>query len=179
MSLFREIMYSNAPVLKQNSEFYGNYERFNSLEAPSSQMIANYQMQKLMDFQTQAFKNNAKTERINQFLRLNGQLATSSDEFDKIVYGKMNDLFAQINELISKGYMSKKTRSKIGEDKVLEANIVNKLNQLGRSLNSLRSSANMTISSSYITQLDSIITSLSQGDIDAVLRTLQIGRAHV
>jgi hypothetical protein len=30
----------------------------------------------------------------------------------------------------------------------------------------------MTISSSYITQLDNIITSLPQGDIDAVLRTL-------
>jgi hypothetical protein len=40
----------------------------------------------------------------------------------------MNDLFAQINELIGKGYISKKTRSKIQEDKVLEANIVNKLN---------------------------------------------------
>jgi hypothetical protein len=40
----------------------------------------------------------------------------------------MNDLFAQINELIGKGYMSKTTRSKIEEDKVLEANIVNKLN---------------------------------------------------
>lgn len=172
MGLFREIMYSNAPVLKQNSEFYGNYARFNSLEAPSSQMIANYQMQKLMKFQTQAFKNNSKTERINQFLKLNGQLATSSDEFDKIVYEKMNDLFAQINELIGKGYMSKQTRSRIEEDKILEANIVNKLNQLGSSLNSLRSSANMTISSSYIAQLDNIITSLPQGDIDAVLRTL-------
>jgi hypothetical protein len=30
----------------------------------------------------------------------------------------------------------------------------------------------MIISSSYITQLDNIITSLPQGDIDAVLRTL-------
>jgi hypothetical protein len=50
MGLFREIMYSNAPVLKQNSEFYGDSARFNFLEAPSSQMIANYQMQKLMNF---------------------------------------------------------------------------------------------------------------------------------
>lgn len=172
MSLFREIMYSNAPILKIHSEFYGDYERFNSVEAPTSQMIANYQMQKLMSFQAQAFKDNSKTSRINQFLKLNGQLATSSNEFDQIVYGKMNDLFAQINQLISSGYMSHNTRNKITEDKNLEASIVNKLQQLGNSLNSLRAQANMTISSAYITRLDNIIMSLPQGDIDAVLRTL-------
>lgn len=172
MGLFREVMYSNAPILKQHSEFYGDYAKFNSLEAPTSQMIANYQMQKLMQFQTQAFKDNAKTNRINHFLKLNGRLATSTDEFDQIVYGKMNDLFSQINQLISSGYMSKNTRTKIMEDKILEANIVSKLKQLGSSLNALRSQADMTISSSYIARLDSIIMSLPQGDIDAVLRTL-------
>jgi hypothetical protein len=36
-------------------------------------------------------------------------------------------MFAQINELIGKGYMSKQTRSRIEEDKTLEATIVNKL----------------------------------------------------
>jgi hypothetical protein len=67
-------------------------------------------MQKLMEFQKQSFKDNEKTKRINQFLKLNGQLASSTEDFDKIVYESMSKMFVQINELISKGYMSKSVR---------------------------------------------------------------------
>ncbi len=173
MGLFREIMRSNAPVLKYHSEFYGDeFNRFNSIEAPSPEMINKYQMKKLIEFQGQAFKNNSKTEYINNFLRLNGQLITSTNEYDKIVYEKMTNLFNQINQLIGKGYMSKQVRSSIAENKVLEENIITKLKMLGKSLNSLRKQSNMVINSSYITQLDNIIASLPNGDIDAVLRTL-------
>lgn len=125
-----------------------------------------------MQFQTQAFKQNDKTDLINKFLQFNGILATSSNEYDQIVYGKMNDLFAQINQLISKGYMSKNLRDNLTTDKQLEQTIVSKLQILGNTLNILRSQANMTISSLYIDQLDAIIKELPQGDIDLVLRTL-------
>ena len=172
MGLYREVMRANAPVLKFHQEFYGDYERFNSLEAPDSAAIANFQMKKLMEFQRQSFKNNEKTQRINQFLKLNGQLITSTDEFDKMVYESMSKLFSQINELIGRGYMSHAMRSSLTENKQLESIIVQKLENLGNTLNSLRSQANMVISSSYITRLDNIIMSLPEGDIDAVLRTL-------
>lgn len=172
MGLFREVMYSNAPILKKQFEFYGYFKKFNSLEAPTSEMIRDYQMQKLMAYQAQAFKDDLKTVQINQFLKLNGQLSLSTNNYDKIVYEKMNDLFLQINNLIGSGYISKNTRSKIAEDKMLEQTIISKLKILGNSLNTLRAQANMTISSSYISQLDSIIKSLPQGNIDAVLRTL-------
>ena len=125
-----------------------------------------------MQFQTQAFKQNDKTDLINKFLQFNGILATSSNKYDQIVYGKMNDLFAQINQLISKGYMSKNLRDNLITDKQLEQTIVSKLQILGNTLNILRSQANMTISSLYIDQLDAIIKELPQGDIDLVLRTL-------
>ena len=105
-------------------------------------------------------------------MQFNGILATSSNEYDQIVYGKMNDLFAQINQLISKGYMSKNLRDNLTTDKQLEPTIVSKLQILGNTLNILRSQANMTISSLYIDQLDAIIKELPQGDIDLVLRTL-------
>ena len=49
MGLYREVMRANAPVLKFHQEFYGDYERFNSLEAPDSAAIANFQMKKLME----------------------------------------------------------------------------------------------------------------------------------
>lgn len=172
MGLYREIMRANAPVLKFHQEFYGDYERFNSLEAPDSAAIANFQMKKLMEFQRQSFKNNEKTQRINQFLKLNGQLASSAEEFDKIVYESMSKMFVQINELISKGYMSRSVRQALTENQQLESTIVQKLSALGNTLNYLRSTANMTINSSYITRLDNIILSLPEGDIDAVLRTL-------
>lgn len=172
MGLYREIMRANAPVLKFHQEFYGDYERFNGLEAPDNAAIANFQMKKLMEFQRQAFKDNEKTSRINQFLKLNGQLVTSTNEFDRIVYDSMSKLFSQINELIGKGYMSHAVRTSLEENKQLESTIVQKLENLGNTLNSLRSQANMVISSSYITRLDNIIMSLPEGDIDAVLRTL-------
>ena len=160
MGLYREIMRANAPVLKFHQEFYGDYERFNDLESPDQQAIANFQMEKLMTFQAQAFKTNKKTERINQFLKINGQLATSTNEFDKIVYNSMSKLFTQINELISRGYMSRSVRESLAENQQLELIIVSKLEALGNTLNTLRSQANMTISSSYITRLDNIIMSL-------------------
>ena len=172
MGLYREIMRANAPVLKFHQEFYGDYERFNGLEAPDNAAIANFQMKKLMEFQRQAFKDNEKTSRINQFLKLNGQLVTSTNEFDRIVYDSMSKLFSQINELIGKGYMSHAVRTSLEENKQLESTIVQKLENLGNTLNALRSQANMVISSSYITRLDNIIMSLPEGDIDAVLRTL-------
>lgn len=72
-------------------------------------------------------------------MQFNGILATSSNEYDQIVYGKMNDLFAQINQLISKGYMSKNLRDNLTTDKQLEQIIVSKLQILGNTLNILRS----------------------------------------
>jgi hypothetical protein len=47
-------------------------------------------------------------------------LATSTEKYDQIVYDKMNDLFSQINQLISKGYMSKNTRTDLTSNKQLE-----------------------------------------------------------
>ena len=172
MGLYREVLYSNAPVLKIHDNFYGEYKQFQDLEAPSPTQIAEYQRSKLMQFQAQAFKQDNKTDLINKFLQFNGVLATSSDEYDQIVYSKMNDLFAQINQLISKGYMSKNLRADLATNKKLEQTLVAKLQILSNTLNILRSQANMTISSLYIDQLDAIIKELPQGDIDLVLRTL-------
>ena len=172
MGLYREVLYSNAPVLKIHDNFYGEYEKFQDLEAPTPTEIAEYQRSKLMQFQAQAFKQDDKTDLINKFLQFNGILATSSDEYDQIVYNRMNDLFAQINQLISKGYMSKNLRTDLVTNKQLEQSLIQKLQILGNTLNILRSQANMTISSSYIDQFDAIIKDLPQGDIDLVLRTL-------
>lgn len=172
MSLFREIMYANAPVLKISQEFFGESARFNDLEAPHAGEIAEFQMRKLSEFQKLAFKDNPKTERINTFLNLNGRLATSTNEYDQIIYASLNKLFNEVNQLISSGYMSKHVRTELATNKTLEANVEQKLRLLGSTLNQLRSQANMTISSFYIDRLDSIILSLPSGDIDAVLRTL-------
>lgn len=172
MGLYREILYSNAPILKSHDDFFGDLKEYQGLEAPDSQAIAQYQKKKLMEFQALSFKSNKKTELINEFLKLNGTFATSTDQYDQIVYAKMNDLFAQINQLISGGYMSKQTRSDLANNRMLEQQIVTKLQILGNSLNALRSQANMTISSTYIDQLDNVIKQLPQGDIDLVLRTL-------
>ena len=172
MSLYREVLYSNSPLLKHQDKFFGDYKDLNNIEVPTNSEIATFQKQKLMEFQTQAFKNDSKTVKLNEFLRLNGVLAKSSEPYDQLVYDKMNDLFIQINSLIKKGYMNKKNRSNLKEDQQLEKEIIVKLQILGDSLNTLRANANMVISSSYIDQLDAIVKSLPQGDIDLVLRTL-------
>ena len=172
MGLYREVLYSNAPILKFHDNFFGEMEQYQNLSAPSPQQIAEYQRSKLMQFQAQSFKNNEKTALVNRFLQFNGVLATSTEKYDQLVYDKMNDLFAQINQLISKGYMSKNTRTDLISNKQLEQQIVAKLQILGNTLNALRSQANMTISSLYIDQLDQVIRDLPGGDIDLVLRTL-------
>lgn len=172
MSLYREVLYSNSPLLKHQDKFFGNYKDLNNIEVPTNSEIATFQKQKLMEFQTQAFKNDSKTVKLNEFLRLNGVLAKSSEPYDQLVYDKMNNLFVQINSLIKEGYMHKKNRSNLKEDQQLEKEIIAKLQILGDSLNTLRANANMVISSSYIDQLDAIVKSLPQGDIDLVLRTL-------
>lgn len=172
MGLYREVLYSNAPILKFHNNFFGEMEQYQDLSAPQPHEIAEEQRRKLMQFQVQAFKNNTKTELINKFLQFNGILATSTEQYDQIVYDKMNDLFSQINQLISKGYMSKNIRTDLVSNKQLEQQIVTKLQILGHTLNTLRSQANMTISSSYIDQLDQVIKELPGGDIDLVLRTL-------
>ena len=172
MSLFREVMYSKAPVLKMHSEFYGDYSSLNNVDCPSEQMIQEYQLAKLKEFQALAIKNDIKAQKINKFLIENGNLSTSSEQYDKIVYESINNMFQQINQLISTGAMSKKTRQALVENKVLENNIVQKLVQLGNSLNQLRSFTNQTISSTYIDHLDNLIAQLPNGDLDQVLRTL-------
>lgn len=172
MSLYREVLYSNSPLLKHQDKFFGDYKDLNNIEVPTNSEIATFQKQKLMEFQTQAFKNDSKTVKLNEFLRLNGVLAKSSEPYDQLVYDKMNDLFIQINSLIKEGYMNKKNRSNLKEDQQLEKEIIVKLQILGDSLNALRANANMVISSSYIDQLDAIVKSLPQGDVDLVLRTL-------
>lgn len=172
MSLFREVMYSKAPITKGHDSFYGDYSYLNAVEAPSDSMIQDYQLMKLKEFQMASIKNDTKARKINQFLLHNGQLGTSSEQYDKIVYDSMNNLFNQINQLISTGAMSKKTRAALAENQTLESNIVNKLNSLGKKLNELRTSADMTIQSTYIDQLDNLISQLPNGDLDSVLRTL-------
>ena len=172
MSLFREVMYSKAPVLKSHEEFYGDYSMLNAVDCPTEAMIQNYQLTKLKMFQAAAIKNDAKAQKINKFLIENGNLSTSSDQYDKIVYDSMNDMFQQINQLISTGAMSKKTRQAVAENKVLENNIVQKLVQLGHSLDQLRAFTKQTISSTYIDHLDNLIAQLPNGDLDQVLRTL-------
>ena len=172
MSLFREVMYAKAPVLKGHDAFYDDYSFLNEVDCPTEAMIHNYQLMKLKEFQAMSIKNNAKSAKINQFLMNNGNLATSSDKYDKIVYDAMDSMFTQINQLIATGAMSKKTRTAMAENKMLENNIVSKLTALGTTLNELRNYTNQTISSTYIDQLDSLISQLPNGDLDAVLRTL-------
>lgn len=172
MSLFREVMYSKAPILKSHSEFYDDYSALNAVDCPTEEMIQNYQLTKLKMFQAAAIKNDAKAQKLNRFLLENGNLSTSSEQYDKIIYESINNMFQQINQLISTGAMSKKTRQALAENKVLENNIVQKLTQLGNSLNQLRSFTNQTISSTYIDHLDNLIAQLPNGDLDQVLRTL-------
>lgn len=50
MGLYREVLYSNAPILKIHNNFYGEYEQFKDLEAPTPTQIAEYQRSKLMQF---------------------------------------------------------------------------------------------------------------------------------
>lgn len=172
MSLFRSIMYSNAPILKNESSFFDSYDDLDSVTAPDAAAIHDYQLKKLMDFQTLAIKNDTKAKRLNWFLMYEGNLSTSTDQYDKLVYDKMNNIFNRVNMLISSGAMSKDTRAKIEQDQMLEKSIVTQLEALGNELNKLRSKANMTINSSYIDQLDNLIKKLPAGDIDKVLRTL-------
>ena len=172
MGLYREIMYSNAPILKHNNDFFNEYKEFIGLEKPSPEAIKNFQQQKLNFFQKEAFKDNQKVERLNTFLGLNGNLATSTQEFDKIIYESMNNLFSQIDQLIKGGYVSRSKRSKLSENEELEKELVTKLKKIGNSLQRLRDQGKMIVSSSYINQLDNIITSLPNGNVDVVLRTL-------
>ena len=42
MGLYREIMYSNAPILKHNNDFFNEYKEFIGLEKPSPEAIKNF-----------------------------------------------------------------------------------------------------------------------------------------
>lgn len=167
--LFKEIMRSSAPVLKYHQEFWGEYERFNNISAPSSEEIANYQLKKLSSFQMNAFKESGTVQHINKFLCLNGGLPKSMKQYDQLVYTSLQNIFNEINQLIASGYMSAKKRSNLKE---YEQDIANKLQALGKALNNLRNQGNMILDSKYIHQLDSVISALPNGDIDAVLKTL-------
>lgn len=172
MGLYREVLYSRAPILKHHNNFYGEMEEYQSLSAPTPEEIYKEQKRRLMEFQMLSFKNNNKTRAINSFLQLNGVIARSSNKYDQMVYERMNDIFQQINQMFQSGYVNKNTRNRLNEDKNLEKEIISKLIVLGRSLDDLRSQANMLISSSYIDNLNAIIKSLPGADVDLVLRTL-------
>ena len=50
MSLFREVMYAKAPVLKGHDAFYDDYSFLNEVDCPTEAMIHNYQLMKLKEF---------------------------------------------------------------------------------------------------------------------------------
>jgi len=173
MSLFRNIMYANAPILKKQTEFFGEYSYLNRFsDIPDANAIHDYQLKKLMDFQASAIKEESKTRQLNWFLMYNGNLSTSSEPYDQIVYNSVNELFQRVNILIGSGVMSQESRGNIAQNEQLAAKIVTQLQGLGKELNKLRKQANMTISSTYIDQLDALIKQLPQGNLDTVLRTL-------
>lgn len=172
MSLFRNIMYSTAPILKNQNIFYGEYDYLNAAGCPSDDDIYNYQYLKLREFQTMAIKNSEKANALNNFLLLNGKFTKSATEYDQILLDHLQDLFSQINQLIASGAMSKTTRENLQNNEILEQRILNQLMQIGSSLNSIRTQSNMTITSTYIDQLDMLIKGLPGKDLDAVLRTL-------
>lgn len=165
-------MYSNAPIRKHHSIFYGQYEDLNNINEPSNDEIKRMQLTKLLEFEKLALKENNKAQQVNNFLFQNGKFSQSTNEYDQIITDSINNLFNQINNLISSGVMSKKVRSNLNENKQLELNIVDKLNQLGTILNNLRNYTGQTISSTYIDQLDMLISQLPNGDLDQVLKTL-------
>lgn len=172
MSLFRNIMYSNAPILKQYNSFYGQYDYLNAAGCPSDSDIYNYQYFKLREFQTQSIKNNSKAEALNNFLMLNGKFTHSAKEYDQILLEHLQDLYDQINSLIATGAMGTNVREQLLSNKQLEQSILDRLNQIGKSLDTLRKTSSMTISSTYISYLDNLVKSLPGNNLDLVLRTL-------
>lgn len=172
MGLYREVLYSNSPLLKQHNEFWGEMKKYNHLNKPSSQLIAEVQKRKIMEFQINAFKNDVKTKKVNSFLRLNGTLVSSSNSQDKIIVEKMQKVLKNIDDLVKSGAINKKTKQNLQANQALDKDLENKLKILGQSLKELRQSSNMVISSSYIDFLDNMMKSFSASDILQVLNNL-------
>lgn len=172
MSLFRNIMYSTAPILKTQNSFYGNYDYLNAVGCPTPNEIYNYQYLKLREFQALSIKQNQKAQQLNNFLMNNGKFTNSAADYDQILLKYLNDLNSQINSLIASGAMNEKTRKSLETNKLLEQQILSRLNSIGNTLDMIRKSSHMTISSSYINQLDALVKSLPGANLDLVLRTL-------
>lgn len=172
MSLYRDIMYSTAPVLRRANQFYGDYSDLNSVSKPSDSEIAKLQESKLIQFQKQAMKNSKRVEKLNNFLKQNGKLSTSNNQFDQIINQHFQELSNQINQLIGQGVMNKKYRGEIATNKQKEQELVRKLTKLANSIKSLSRQTGKPISSKYIDELTKVVNDLPNADLDFILRTL-------
>lgn len=173
MSLFKNIMYAQAPILKNRQEFYNDYEDLKYISKPEDKDIYEYQLRKLQEFQLQAFKENQKAQKINDFFQFNGSFKKSANEYDRILEKSLGDLYASINNLIASGVMHKETRSKIKENQELQDKILHQLQITGNLLQELRNKTNMTISSSYINKIDNLINTFpNTSNIDDILKNL-------
>lgn len=172
MSLYREIMYSTAPVLRHHDQFYGAYTDLNSVKAPTNNEIASLQEAKLREYQRQAMINTKRVNKLNTFLKNNGNLSTSSNTFTQIINQHTEELFNQINALIGQGVMTKQFRGEIATNKKKEQDIIKKLTKLARKIEGLNKNLNAPISSRYIDELMKLVNDLPGADIDFILRTL-------
>lgn len=161
MSLYRELMLSNAPILKQHDSFYGDYADLNRYNIPTSNEIRNYQLKKLIEFQTQAFKSDAKTKQLNKFLQFNGHFGLSTDQYTQEIYKRINRMFTIINEdLIKKGAMSSEIRDSLANSQQKEQEYELKLKAINNELNKLKS-AGMVFNSSHIQNLSNLCSGIS------------------
>lgn len=182
MSLFRNVMYSDAPILKQQQKFFGYYEDLNKISSPTEEAIRKFQLDKLKLFQKQALKTgkgNKKAKEVNHFLLSNYRnFQNPQDNYTDELGKNVDKIFKNINSLAGSGYMSKGTREQIMTNKELEKKIESKLQLLGKEITQLRNNSDMLVSSKNIDKLDNLIDGMPE-TLEETLKRLYLIKGDI
>lgn len=170
MSLFNQITYSKAPILKNHQEFYGDYEDLNNIGMPSDDAICKFQFDKLELFQKQAFKKGGRAKELNNFL-FSTNPENLNEVFSNEIANSLNNINEEIRSMISQGYHGKKVRENIKNSGELEK-VKSKLNRICDLVKDLKKDSDKPISSKYIDMLYDCVKDFNEDNIDKVLGNL-------
>ena len=167
MSLYNEVLRSNAPIRKTYSEFFGDYADLNNYLPPSQQAIRNYQLSRLELFQKIAIKDAEKTQQINKFLQSAGRF-NRGNEFDKIIEKAIDQIYNNIlPDIRTSGALSQK---KLIANNALRKRTIERLSQLEILLKQLQNNTGEPISGTYINQLYSLFQEVPGTTVEEVMK---------
>lgn len=172
MSLFNQIMRKDAPILKKEKFYGASYEDLNNIESPSNEAIRNFQFEKLKQFQAQAFKNEIKTDELNNFLFSTTKGEELNNNFSKEITDALSRINEEIRSMTTKGYSTRSVRNKIEKDAALKNEVEAKLVNICNLLDNFKKSPEEPISSKYIDMLYSYVRGTKKPSISQVLGNL-------